>query len=137
MKKILPFILCLAFSYMSFAQSVSFTLSTAPCFNDGVLTANFTGLTPPLNVTWTTMGTTGTTITHTGVTTTSDALTSYSGGAVYVNVVEACCSTVAAYNYYGGAPPFIYYVGTTPAVCPAVGTATVTVTGGASPYTYS
>lgn len=116
------------------AQTTTFTLATAPCHNDGILDANFTALTPPLTVTWTTMGMAGTTITHSGVSGLTDALTSYSGGPVSVSATDG---TGTAYGFYGGAPPFTYSVIATPAACPAMGTASVTVSGGSSPYTYS
>jgi hypothetical protein len=85
----------------------------------------------PLTVTWYTGGSI---VTHTNVTTLSDALTGYAGQQVSVVAVGA--NSVAADGYYQGAPPFIYQVSVAPATCPAVSTATATVSGGAAPYSY-
>lgn len=134
MKKINALLLLMVLSVAAHAQTVSFTLTTAPCHDDGVLTANITGLTPPLTVNWHTIGLSGTTITHTGVSGLSDALTGYSGGPVYVSVSDA---STTSYGSFVGAPPLTYSVSTTAAVCPALGTATASVSGGTSPYTYS
>jgi len=133
MKRLLYLVFLCACTATGFAQTVSFTLTTVPCNNDGVLTATITGLTPPLTVAWTTSGTSGTTITHTSSTLT-DALTSYSGGPVSISVTDG---SGLAYNYYGGMPPFTYSVATLPAHCPVLGSATATVSGGTAPYTYS
>jgi uncharacterized repeat protein (TIGR01451 family) len=133
MKKILLLSLLMALAVGTQAQSVSFVLTTAPCNHNGILTSSFTGVTPPLTVTYQTFGTSGTTITHTGVSGLTDALTSYSGGPV---LVVATSGTSKAGNYYPGGAPFTYTITPTPAVCPALGTMSVTVTGGTSPYTY-
>jgi uncharacterized repeat protein (TIGR01451 family) len=133
MKKLIPLIICLASAFSSFAQTASFTVTTAPCHNDGVLTANFTGLTPPLTVSWTTYGTTGTTYTHTGVSALTDALTSYSGGPISLTATDG---TGTAYSYFAGAPPFSFTTVAAPAICPALGSETATVTGGTAPYSY-
>jgi uncharacterized repeat protein (TIGR01451 family) len=133
MKKIFTLILFCAISFTSIAQSVSFSVMIPPCNNDGTIRANISGMVPPFTVKWTTFGTNGTTITHTGVTGMTDLLTSYSGGPVTVSVTNA---TTAAINTYSGAPPLTYSVGTTAAICPALGSATVTVTGGTAPYAY-
>jgi SprB repeat len=116
------------------AQTISFAVTTIPCDHNGVLTATITGLTPPLTVYWTTQGTSGTTITHSGVSGLTDALTSYSGGPVYISITDALSMTDTA--YYAGMPPFTYSLASTSAVCPALGSATATVVGGSSPYTY-
>ncbi len=133
MKKIIPIILCLLYAYTGIAQTATFTLTTAPCNNDGVLTSNFTGLTPPLTVTWRTYGSTGTNIIHTGVSSLTDALTSYSGGQIQITATDG---TSTAYGYYIGAPPFHYSTSSTGAACPALGTETATITGGTAPFTY-
>ncbi len=124
-----------AWAATAIAQTVSFSVTVPPCHDDGVLTANMSGLTPPLTVNWTTYGLSGTTITHTGVSSLADALTSYSGGEVTVYVTDA--TSTGAYGSYAGAPPFTFSTTTTPATCPALPTATTVVTGGASPYTYN
>lgn len=132
MKKLLFFIALLAIAASTHAQSVTLSVTTAPCNNDGVLTATVTGLTPPLTVTWNTMGITGTTIVHT-VSGLTDALTSYSGGPINISVTDG---TGWAYNSFSGAPPFTYTTFSTPAACPAPGSGTATVAGGTAPYTY-
>lgn len=45
MKKLLFFIALLAIAASTHAQSVTLSVTTAPCNNDGVLTATVTGLT--------------------------------------------------------------------------------------------
>jgi hypothetical protein len=112
---------------------VSFVLTQPPCNNNGILTANFTNLTPPLHVEWHLMN--GTTIVHNGVTSASDALTGYAGG--FITLTASSASPVANTDgYYQGALPFNYQVTTTSATCPANGTATATPAGGVAPYTY-
>ncbi len=118
----------LSFS-IAFAQTITFTLTQAPCNANGILTANFTGLTPPLTVDWGNGH-----VVHTNVTGSSDALTGYAGQFLSVLVTDA--NNAKAYNSYMGAPPFQVAMSATSGVCPALGTATATVTGGTSPYTY-
>ncbi|MCB0695801.1 MAG: T9SS type A sorting domain-containing protein [Chitinophagaceae bacterium] len=121
-------VMILVFNF-GYAQSVSFTLTQAPCNANGVLTANFTGMTPPLTVVWG-----NSKVVHTGVTGTSDALTGYAGQ--YLNLYATDANNNKVYGSYNGAPPFSYTVSATGGVCPVLGTATATVTGGTSPYTY-
>jgi len=111
------------------AQTVSFTLTQAPCNANGVLTATFTSLTPPLTVNWGNGR-----VVHTNVTTLTDVLTGYAGQFVSVYVTDA--NNASAYGTYNGMPPFQVALSATGGVCPALGTATATVTGGTSPYTY-
>jgi uncharacterized repeat protein (TIGR01451 family) len=113
--------------------SVSFVLTTQPCNNNGVLTANFTNLPTPINVVWHFPD--GTSVTHNGVSTLSDALTGYSGVSLYITATSASPNMVAD-GYYQGSTPFQYAVSTTNAICPALGTTTATVIGGTAPYTY-
>lgn len=131
MKKITSLFICFMLAMAAKAQTVSFTLTQAPCNNDGILTATFTGLTPPLSVDWNIYN--QPTVNHT-VNVLTDALTNYSGAYLYIVVTDA--NNVTASNYYQGAPPFTYSVATTGAACPALGTATATVSGGLPPYTY-
>jgi uncharacterized repeat protein (TIGR01451 family) len=133
MRKFTFVVLFMALAIVSRSQTLSFSLVTAPCHNDGLLTINATGLTPPLTVSWTTYGSSGTTITHTGVTGLFDALTGYSGGPVYVSATDG---TNTAINSYGGTPPFYFSVAATAEVCPTPGSASVSVSGGTPPYTY-
>ena len=131
MRKLLTLLLATAGSLASYAQSVTLSLTTAPCNNDGVVTANFSGLTPPLTVTWYVFGQPP--IVNSGVMTTSDVLTNWAGGSVSVAVTDA-----GSNQAYDGLQsyPMNYTVATTSAVCPTPGTATASVTGGTAPYTY-
>ncbi len=134
MKKLFLGSLFVALGAVSYAQTVSFTLTTPPCNHNGVLTSTFTGLTPPLTVTYYTEGTSGTTIVHTGVSGLTDALTSYSGGPVYVTASDGFGGYAGGYDT-GGAP-FTYYFSAAPAPCGGLGSDTVFVIGGTAPYTY-
>jgi len=136
MKKFFPFIIFVLSSLAANAQTASFTLATTPCHNDGVLNANFTGLTAPLTVSWQTYGTAGTIITHTGVTGLSDALTDYSGGPVFVSAMDI--HGLSASNSFAGVPPItICSLAISPAFCPVPDTLSAAVcSGGTAPYTY-
>ncbi|MDR3679173.1 MAG: T9SS type A sorting domain-containing protein [Flavipsychrobacter sp.] len=113
---------------------VTFALTTPPCNNNGVVTASFTNVTPPLTVLWQVYsGGTYTTITHTGVTGTSDVLTGYSGAPLYLSVTDA--GSNMGYGSYSH-PPFTYTVTNTFPSCPTLSTGTVTPSGGTAPYTY-
>ena len=135
MKKLLLSILFVALAATSFGQTATFSVTTTPCNHNGVIATTFTGVTPPLTVTYYTTGTMGGTIVHTGVTSLTDVLTSYSGGPLNVNATDG--SGAIAWGWYTGMSPFTYSITSTPAVCPALGTDNVTVTGGTPPYTYS
>lgn len=115
----------------AWAQSASVAVTQAPCNNNGILTATFTGLTTPLDVTWH-VGS-NTVITHNGVNSLTDVLNNYSGAPGYVSVRDA--NNTYTYAGFNGAPPFTYSVNIVPGICPASGTATATITGGAAPYT--
>lgn len=133
MKKLLTSLILSALAFASKGQTVTATLTTPPCHADGVLTANTTGITPPLTFTY--YSPSGASVVHSGIATTSDALTSYAGQPIYIMVSGGSSTGVS--TYYTGAPPFTYTIATTGAVCPALGTATATVTGGTPPYTYT
>jgi hypothetical protein len=131
MKRFLSFFLLLFVAYAVKAQNnVAFTLTQAPCNNNGIVTASFTGLTTPINVTWY-VGMQPA-IVHT-TNTTSDVLNNYSGDGIWLVAIGA--NNVTATGSFS-APPFTIAVATVPATCPALGTATATITGGASPYSY-
>lgn len=125
---------CLAagiiFSHQAAAQTVSIAATQAACNNNGILTATFSGLSFPVTVTW---NVAGVITTHSNVTTPTDVLTGYSGA--WTTVVVTGSNGIAADATFSG-PPFTYTVNTTGAACPALGTATATVTGGTAPYTY-
>src|ERR1700744_1686236 len=134
MKKLFSLIFFTAITSVSFAQTASFVLSAPPCHNDGVLNANFTGLTPPLTVSWQTYGTSGTTIIHTGVSGLADALTEYSGGEGNVTATDAAGDV--ANGFYGGHPPFtICPITVLTGVCPAPDTLSANIcAGGTFPF---
>lgn len=133
-----PFLLLLGgllYGTDSFAQqpSASFVLTQQPCNANGIITANFANMTPPLTVTW--QFPSGLpAVTHTNVASLSDALTGYTGAQCYILAQDA--NGLYADGYYQGAPPFSYQLAVTPGICPALSTATAVVTGGTAPYTY-
>jgi len=133
MRKLAFSALFVAFSVISYAQTLSFTLVSPPCNDNGVLKVDMTGLTPPITVSWTTYGTTGTNIIHVVTGTTIDVLSAYSGGPVYVSATDG---THNAYNSYNGAPAFTYTIASSPEVCPVLGSLSATASGGTAPYTY-
>jgi uncharacterized repeat protein (TIGR01451 family) len=131
MRNLFTLIALLALIATAKAQTVTFTLTTPACNANGVVTANFSGLTTPINVTWNIYGQAA--VVHTGVMTTSDVLTGYTGANISVVAVGA--NNMTAFNTFS-APPFTYVVSTTPGSCPTLGTALASVSGGVSPYTY-
>ena len=135
MRKLAFLALFAALSVTTYAQTLSFSLVTPPCNNDGVLRINMVGLTPPITVNWSTSGTTGTTIIHTVTGTLMDVLTGYSGGPVSVTATDG---VGFASGFYGGAPPFTYTMAAVPESCPILGSMSANVTsGGTAPFTYS
>lgn len=127
MKKLSLILLLLLFCGGSYAQTLSFSLTTAPCNNNGVLQASTTGLIG--TVTYTFYNNSSYSVLATN---TTGTLTGYTGGPVFA---QATNGTSYAYGSYAGAPPFTYNVTTTTATCPAVSTASVSITGGTSPFT--
>jgi hypothetical protein len=112
-------------SFIVKAQSnATFNVLVAPCNNNGELEVVFTGLTTPINITWYTAGNSSTSV----INTTSDTLHNWSGGYVYASAYGA--NGMQAYAYSQGQPPFTYAVSTSPAICPALGSAVATVNGG-------
>jgi len=128
----MPLLLFVLFAGSAQAQTVSFTLITPPCNNNGILKAYFSGLTPPITVTWTTMGSTGAPIVHTGVAGLNDILTGYSGGPI--NFVATDSTGASDAGFYAGAAPFTYGFNVDPGICPAPDTIDYLVFGGTAPY---
>ena len=106
---------------------MSITLVKQPCNNDGILIAHDSAGVPPITFNWYAGGKT---ITHVSDST-SDTLFNYSGAPVTVST----SSPSQAYATYAGSPPFNFTDSTTAAVCPALGTANVVITGGIPPFT--
>ena len=109
--------------------NLSFNLLQQPCNNDGILEVQTSTLTPPITLYYYLGGISTTVI----INTTSDTIFNYSGGSFYVNGTDGF--GVSCYGYFIGSPPFTYLVTSTAAICPALGTADVAITGGTSPYT--
>jgi Secretion system C-terminal sorting domain/SprB repeat/SdrD B-like domain len=136
MKKFLTLLSCVAFAVTCSAQTVSFSLATQPCHNDGTLIANFSGLQPPLTVSWQTAGTTAATIIHTDVTGLVDALTSYSGSQITITATDDTGATVTGF-YSGSAPFTICPLSVLVHPCPSVDTVYASVcSGGTAPFTF-
>ena len=132
MKKLTLLFLSVLFSAISFAQSPTFTLMTPPCDHDGVLVADFTGtgITLPMTVTW--YYGAGRYLSHSGITRYTDTLSSYPGG--YADAYGFGGGSVG--GSYAGVLPFTYTITPTTAICPALSTLNVTVSGGTAPYSY-
>ena len=127
MKKLFLFCLLMVGFTIANAQqgTMTFTLVTPPCNNNGVLQANVTGLTGTITYHFYSY------TTSLNVTNTTGTLTSYSGVPVQV---DATAGAGTASGYYQGAPPFHYTISTVNGVCPAPSTVTATVTGGTAPF---
>ena len=135
MKKLLTTLLVsLSTLFFAQAQTITFTVVTPPCHSDGVIVATVSGLTPPLNFTYSTGLYTSTTISHFFVHSTSDTLTGWVGGSLTAYVTDTPYTGYAYNNYSGG--PFSMMFTPVDALCPALGTITATISGGTSPYTY-
>jgi len=132
MKKLNFLLLFILFAFTAGAQYATLTVTTPPCHADGVVTANVTGLTPPLTYTW---YVNSTTTVHSGITSTSDTYTGFPGGSIFCEITDGVSYAYADDSAAG--LPFTYYVSTVAAPCPGVGSATVTVSGGVTPYTYN
>lgn len=129
MKKSITIITFLALiSWGATAQTVTFNLLQTPCNHNGILEIHTTGLTPPISF----MISAGSQyFSHTS-NTVNDTLFGYSGCMVGITASSGANSVS---NSFAGQPPFTYSINTTPAICPALGTATAVIAGGAPPYT--
>lgn len=134
-RKIYSFLCMLTFLVLAGRANaqITFAVTQPPCNNNGIITATLSNITPPVNVTWHLAN--GSTVVHNNVTTLSDVLNNYSGGWLSV-VAESVTPSQAVDGFFQGVSPFTYSVTTTNAICPAMGTAAVTVNGGTAPYTY-
>ncbi len=132
MKSILLTIFLISCSLFSNAQTsnLTFVLLQPVCNNDGILEVQTSTLTIPYTLTY--YFPSGTVFVTPA--TVNDTIFNYNGCDFYVVGSDGVGNS--AYGFYQGAPPFTYNVSTTGAVCPALGTATATVTGGTAPYSY-
>ena len=134
MKKLTLLLFCLMFAAASFGQ-ISFTLLTVPCDHNGVLVLDLTGhVTLPTTVMWMHSGTVSIIAYHSSVTSYMDTLTGYAGEPLWLVAGVGGGSTVGSYT---GSEPFTYTITPTNAVCPALGSVSVSVSGGITPYSYS
>ncbi|RYZ56262.1 MAG: T9SS type A sorting domain-containing protein [Sphingobacteriales bacterium] len=131
MKSVLFCVLLLLGVQLAQAQSLNLAVTQQPCNNNGIATATFSGLTLPVTVTWY-LGSNPPTI---------QTITS-GNTAVYTNWNGSPLAAVATGSNnltaddYIDAPAFNVQISTVPAACPVPGSATVTPSGGAAPYTY-
>ncbi len=129
-KSILLIVFLISISLYSNAQlsNLSFNLIQQPCNNDGILEVQTSTLTPPITLYYYLGGVSTTVV----INTTSDTIFNYSGGSFYVSGTDGF--GVSCYGYFIGSPPFTYVVTSTAAICPALGTADVAITGGTAPF---
>ena len=113
------------------AQTVSLTITQAPCNGNGIVTANYTGFTGPITVRWYLQGQQ---FTHNNAGATSDVLNNYGGGSIYA-IVQGAIGYGSAYDT--GVKAVSFTTNSVPGVCPTLGTATINnITGGTAPYTF-
>lgn len=109
----------------------TFTQLQQACNNDGIVMLNIgNGYTPPFVYTWYDNGILVKTDTSNA---TTDTLFNYSGNYAFCNFTSLGMTTYAGTFY---SPPFSYSVSLSDPMCPAtLGSGTVSVTGGQSPFT--
>lgn len=125
---ILALLLCAVFGH---AQTITLTLEQQPCNGDGVVKATLTGFTAPATVTWYDNG--GILLTDV-INGNESTLMNYSGEILYVYALDGVKHSAWSQGF--SAPPFGVDPVITTAVCPALGSIALTITGGVSPYTY-
>lgn len=126
--RLLPFIVMLfLFTKTIKAQTVTQHVITAPCNCDGVIYVDFTGFTNPTTVYW---NTSSGYFSHTIYLGNTDTFRNFCGGSLIVSASDMSNYAYSS-NTYG---PFSLSISTTPAVCPSLGTASVSVTGGTPPF---
>lgn len=122
------------------SQTMTSTVFTQPCNNNGSIGVTVTGLTPPINYTYTNYNA-NISIVHTGVSTLTDVVTglnAYSGqffNANTWNIAAKDGSNNQAFVNVTLTPPFTQTIQILPATCPAISTIqAVGFAGGTSPY---
>ena len=109
------------------SQNISFNLLQTPCNANGILDFDITGLNVPCNISIV-VGNNSYSYT---LNSTSDTIYGYTGAYVYIYAEDGFNDAYGSFT----APPFTYTTNSTPAVCPAMGTASVNITGGTAPFT--
>lgn len=119
------------------SQTLTGTITTQPCNNNGVYSVSVVGLTPPISYTYYTGGGA---IIHSNVNSTTDQLINF---PAYSNQYVYCFASDGTNNAYGQssyyALPFYVSASGSPAICPATaGTLTAsTYSGSPGPFTYN
>ena len=120
--------------------TITGTVIQQPCNDDGKLAVSVTGLTLPINFHY---YINGLQIDHNNVNSMSDIITNipannfFGNNYTYIYVVaNPSVGQGSAQSSFTLALPFNYTVNATQAICPALGSLQVNVTGGSSPYSY-
>jgi hypothetical protein len=129
MKKIITSLFFLIICFEIKAQTVTITQLQQACNHDGKLIVTASGITPPIIYEWNVAGTIKTDTSNSF----TDTLSNYSGSWAYCYIFDISGQFIA--SDYFSSPPFTYTATTTNAVCPVtIGSGTVSITGGHSPY---
>lgn len=138
--KLLSLLACITLGVANVnAQSISLSVVTQPCNNNGQVSATTTGLALPITYNYYFTGTTG--VTHANVNSATDSYNSIPAfiGNSNNNIVfvVATSGTVSVTDSVTLTAPFTYSVASTPAACPSLGSITVSnITGGVAPFSY-
>jgi hypothetical protein len=137
MKRILAICTALFAAAGVHAQSMTASVTTQPCTNNGVCSVTVTGLTAPVSYTYS-YGNYMTTV-HSNVNSLTDQLTNLpasTNGSIYITASDG---TNSAYGFASSYPPFFVGITNTPAICPSTtGSLTAqTFSGSPGPFTYS
>jgi Secretion system C-terminal sorting domain/SprB repeat len=126
------FTLALFFALLSFcaySQSVTITLIKSPCNEDGEVRIDFSNFTPPYVITY---SHSGGYINDTLLADASIIVTNFDGGWFYATGYNNNGTSVSKTENFPY--PFNVSMNVVNAVCPQLGTATATITGGTPPY---
>ena len=129
--KLITSILLLLAYFNNKAQTDTLIIIQQPCNNNGIVVAHVvSGMTPPIVYTW---YYNNTTVTHTSNNLT-DTIFNFGGGQIQFNYQTSGANYYG--NYVNSVFPFTAYTTLINPVCPAImGTGSITVTGGTSPFT--
>lgn len=137
MKRILAICTALFATIGMHAQSMTASITTQACTNNGVCSVTVTGLTAPVSYTYS-YGNSITTV-HSNVNSLTDQLINlpaYANGSIYITAFDG---TNYASGFVYSYPPFFVVTTSTAAICPATtGTMSAqTFSGSPGPFTYS